>query len=257
MNERAFTLLELMVSMTILSVIVVIILSGFRIGIRSWEVGERQAEKNQRLRMAAAQLSDEIRSAFALQIKGNIDDDDETVEPFNGFFGDANSLKFITSTIGLTPSPMGTRLRAVSYKVDSNGLVVVESYLNFEEFFEDPESVGEEIIINPDVSDISFLYWDCYTQTLEEEEEEKIEPEDICEWVDTWDPIEDLIKKSEMKSDEDKEKEETIDYQNLPRAVKVTLTLKSYTESGKDEELPALIIPIATGHTVDINPNES
>jgi prepilin-type N-terminal cleavage/methylation domain-containing protein len=245
-DEQAFTLLELLISMTILSVIIVIILSGFHIGTRSWETGEQRVEKNQRLRIAAIQLREEIRSAFALKVKGMVD---EIEKPFSAFVGESDSLKFITSTAGLVPNPVGTKLRAVYYEVSSEGLVAWESYLNFEDFFDDPESVGEEIIVNPDVTDISFRYCD-YIEG--EEEEEEAEPEEVLMWVDSWDPINDLIEKAKMEHEDDKEEKDKIDYQKLPRAVEVTLTLKPETENGVDLGLPPLIIPIATGHIIDI-----
>ena len=246
-NEQAFTLLELLISMTILSIIVVVILSGFRIGTRSWEAGERRTEKNQRLRIAAAQLTQEIRSAFSLKIKGMVED---TEKKFGAFVGDSDSLKFVTSTSGLTPNPIGTQLRAVYYKVASEGLVVWESYINFEDFFEDPESVGEEIIIYPDVTDISLRYYDVYKEEGEDEDEEPLE---VGVWLESWDPINDLIEKAKMEREEDKDKEEEkINYQRLPRAVEVTLTLKPEVENEEDQQLPPLIIPVATGHILDI-----
>ncbi len=247
-SEQAFTLLELLISMTILSIIVVVILSGFRIGTRSWEAGERRTEKNQRLRIAAAQLTQEIRSSFSLKIKGMVED---TEKQFGAFVGDSDSLKFVTSTSGLTPNPIGTQLRAVYYKVTPEGLVVWESYINFEDFFEDPESVGEEIIIYPDVTDISLRYYDVYKEEGEEDEEE--EPVEVGVWLESCDPINDLIEKARMEREEDKDKaEEKINYQKLPRAVEITLTLKPDVEGEEDQKLPPLIIPVTTGHILDI-----
>lgn len=249
-NEQAFTLLELLISMTILSLIVVIILSGFRIGTRSWEAGERRIEKNQRLRMAAAQLTEELRSAFALKIKGEVEDEEKR---YGAFVGESDSLKFITTTTGLVPNPVGTQLRAVYYKTGPEGLVVRETYLNFEDFFEDPESVGEEIIVNPDIIDISFRYYDVYTETSEDDDSLEME---VGEWVESWDPIADLIRKAQMEHEDELEGKDKLEYQNIPRAVEVTLTLKPEKEYGEDQILPSLIIPIATGHTLDINTDE-
>ena len=197
---QAFTLLELLVSMTILSVIMVIIITGFKIGTRSWEAGERRAEKNQRLRIAGAQITDEIRSAFSLKVKGTVDDIEKD---YGAFVGESDSIKFITATGGLTPNPIGVQLRAVYYTVTSEGLVLRESYLNFEDFFEDPEAGGKEIIINPDVNGISLRYYDVYTDVSDDGETE----EEIGEWVESWDPVEDLIRKSRMEEAEKKDGE--------------------------------------------------
>ena len=49
--NKGFTLLELLISLTILGVIVVIIFGAFRIGIRAWEKGEKDVESRQRQRI--------------------------------------------------------------------------------------------------------------------------------------------------------------------------------------------------------------
>jgi len=47
-GRDGFTLLELLISMTILAMIVVIIFGAFRVGIRAWEKGEKDLGVRQR-----------------------------------------------------------------------------------------------------------------------------------------------------------------------------------------------------------------
>jgi len=47
-GNRGFTLLELLISLTILSLVTVLIFGAFRMGIRAWEKGERNIDGRQR-----------------------------------------------------------------------------------------------------------------------------------------------------------------------------------------------------------------
>lgn len=61
-----FTLLELLVSLTIIAVTVVLIMGAFRIGVRAWEKGGRDVETHQRMRAVLDMVSRQI-SAIRLQ----------------------------------------------------------------------------------------------------------------------------------------------------------------------------------------------
>jgi len=50
MHDKGVTLIELLISLTILSMIVVLVFSAFRVGIRVWEKGGANVETNQRMR---------------------------------------------------------------------------------------------------------------------------------------------------------------------------------------------------------------
>ena len=57
MNRRApggFTLLEVLVATTIFSLVVAVLYAGYRLGIRSWESGERTQAAVAELRLASA-----------------------------------------------------------------------------------------------------------------------------------------------------------------------------------------------------------
>jgi len=68
-TNKGFTLLELLISLTILSVIVVIIFGGFRIGIRAWEKGERDVETRQRQRIVLDLIKRQIASICLREVK--------------------------------------------------------------------------------------------------------------------------------------------------------------------------------------------
>lgn len=67
--QQGFTLLELIVGVTIFSMITVVLYSGFRIGVRSWEAGEARAEGTEEIRIVEGFLRDYLRKAVPLRTK--------------------------------------------------------------------------------------------------------------------------------------------------------------------------------------------
>ncbi len=78
-GNRGFTLLELLISLTILSLITLLVFGAFRIGIRAWEKGEKNIDGRQRERIVLdlirRQLSsipiDTVKGEKALALKGD------------------------------------------------------------------------------------------------------------------------------------------------------------------------------------------
>ncbi len=62
-RERGMTLLEILVALTILAVIVVVLVSSLRVGIRAWEAGERRAAIQQELRAVMELLTEALSTA--------------------------------------------------------------------------------------------------------------------------------------------------------------------------------------------------
>jgi len=68
-GKRGFTLLELMLSLTILGVVLLIIFGALRVGTRAWEKGEKDVAVHQRQRAVLGLLSRQIASACIYEIK--------------------------------------------------------------------------------------------------------------------------------------------------------------------------------------------
>ena len=67
--NKGFTLLELLISLTILGVIVVIIFGAFRIGVRAWEKGEKDVESRQRQRIVLDLIKRQLASTCLGEVK--------------------------------------------------------------------------------------------------------------------------------------------------------------------------------------------
>lgn len=94
-TNHGFTLLELILALTIVGTVVLLALGAFRIGQRSWEKGDRVSEKNQRLRIAVDRVRQQLSAATVYIGPG---DDDVVL----GFEGDRAEIRFV-SQVSLIP----------------------------------------------------------------------------------------------------------------------------------------------------------
>jgi len=69
--SRGFTLLELLVAITIFSLVIAVLYAGYRLGIRSWESGERTHAVVSELRVAGSFVRRHVTQAFPLAISRN------------------------------------------------------------------------------------------------------------------------------------------------------------------------------------------
>jgi general secretion pathway protein J len=175
-NRQAFTLLELIISLTIIAVILVIIFGAFRIGIRAWEKGEKDIDKQQRYRIVLDLMQRQLTSITYKKAK--IDDKDQLI-----LKGDPKSFEF-TSHISIKPeNKFGivyvkymvvegekAKERLLAYE---KSMVLLDKDFKFSDI--DPVAFFELI---PNLHGISFEYLKPPEQGLEEEPK----------WQDRWDP---------------------------------------------------------------------
>jgi len=168
-NNRGFTLLELLISITILSLITLLVFGAFRIGIRAWERGEKNIDAHQRERIVLdlinRQLSsipvDTVKEEKALVLKG-----------------DNKSLGFV-SNVHLVPSNKFGMVY-VKYRVEeaeNGGDILSLSERNVVLMGKDPDMDSDdlftELLRGPAVV---FDYLKKYTD------------EEPQQWQETWDP---------------------------------------------------------------------
>lgn len=68
---RGFTLLEALVGISIFSLVIVILYTGYRLGMRSWESGERTHASVSELRLAGSFIRQHAAQAFPLAVQDN------------------------------------------------------------------------------------------------------------------------------------------------------------------------------------------
>jgi general secretion pathway protein J len=94
-THRGFTLLELILALAIMGMVVLVALGAFRIGQRAWERGDAVAAQNQRLRIGAERLRQQLAAATIYLMPG----ENDTVI---GFTGSASEIRFV-SRLSLVP----------------------------------------------------------------------------------------------------------------------------------------------------------
>jgi competence protein ComGC len=203
-----FTLLELVITFTFLSVILVLILGAMRLGSSSWDRGEESAERYQRIRIVFKLITQQLKSAYPYKVKAQKAEAD-----YIAYQGEGDSLRFVSAFSLQARRPEG--LVFVIYRVEEKGsagkiLKVYEKRVLNKDFMEDTPDDDKFMLLLEDLSDFKFEYF------------QEGESKDVAgEWLASWDG---------------KEKKE------LPLEVRMTAQWKE--RRGKNEEmeisLPAL-----------------
>lgn len=142
MNKKGFTLIEVIIAITIVSMIAVIIGSAFNIGIRAWNKGDTEIDDSQRLRFFSEKLAEQIKSAYPYQI-------DKDGKKNIAFQGESDSLWFVTLS--------GKGFKWVSYSIKNNKFMLGHGIIPDKKILEKISSEGEAI--ESEVSKIEFEYF--------------------------------------------------------------------------------------------------
>ena len=86
-RQQGFTLLELVVAITLMGLVLVVLYSGLRLGLNGWDSGERRAEASNRLRSVQEFLRRQL--AQSMTVYETNDDRRERFVVFAGAFLDA------------------------------------------------------------------------------------------------------------------------------------------------------------------------
>lgn len=88
-QQTGFTLLELIVAITLMGLLLVVLYSGLRIGLNGWDSGERRAEATNRLRLAEEFLRRQLAQSITVY------QFTEQQERIVAFAGQANGIEFV------------------------------------------------------------------------------------------------------------------------------------------------------------------
>ena len=232
-----FTLLELLISMTILALIFVAVLGAIRVGSKSWEGGEQRAEENQRTRTLFDTLTRELTMLYPLRVK-------EQDRQVLAFHGRSDSLSFATLPQSYGAEPFSHMIRVVTYAVQpERGLVATESYpLVGVAGASDPQE-GRMKGLDERVSEARFRYL-----VPEGKPEEKLPPT----WRESWDPSQDEADPSSSQGLLSPGGQRPLQgSERLPLAVEITLTIRQTDQrGGRDLTLPPLVFPVQVQRTL-------
>jgi general secretion pathway protein J len=173
---RGFTLIELMLAITIFAMVVGVIFSSFRVGISAWQGGERDIVFHQSMRATAELLFREISGTHPYKITPDTMD---VHKNFSAFFGSSNSLLFV-STATLQNRIGGVSL--IELWVDEDrGLMLGEAPALFTSYEEmrgvNLRDDAQAEVLSSWVKKIAFRYF------------QREGKEDDGVWQEQWDPL--------------------------------------------------------------------
>lgn len=232
---KGFTLLEVLISLTIVALIFVAVLGAIQIGVRSWEGGEQRAEENQRTRALVESLARELAMMYPVRVK----DQDRDIILFHG---KSDSLEFATLPQIYRAEPFGHMIRIVGYTVESGrGLVATESYPLVAQASGPAD--GQAQPLDERVLEARFRYL-----IPEGRPEENLSPV----WRDSWDPSRDeMLVPSSRGSAILPGQRALRGSDRLPLAVELTLTIRQIqSREVRELILPPLVFPVQVGRTL-------
>ena len=199
-KTTGFTLIEVVITLTILGFICLIIFGAFRLGLSAWERGESVKDEYQKVRIVSLLVTQQVKSAVPYKIKSQ-----EAEGDYLAFEGDARSLRFVSALPVRGKQPEGLVYAKYEFKEEGSegGRLILyeEKALNKDFFAEEPR---EELAVSllEGVSSVRFEYF---------REEDPLNNQQE-EWVEEW-----------------KAKDE----KRLPKALKITIIRKN--QQGKEE----------------------
>jgi general secretion pathway protein J len=162
-RSRGFTLLEVLIALSIVGMLLVIAFGGLRVALAAWRQGEDRAEAHQHVRAVAYTLSRALGAAYAYRATKGL-----SPEAVVLFGGGEKRLEFVTQAAPL-PLQVPVAFTAVVLALDEGneaGLVVRQRALPNR----DPFTDGTVVMRDPNVTSMAFKF-------LSED----------GQWVDTWD----------------------------------------------------------------------
>jgi general secretion pathway protein J len=176
-SSQGFTLLELLISLSIMAVMVVIIFGAFRVGVRAWEKGERDLESQHRRRVVLELIKRQLASMVRVEEREKEEGEKNIFE----LRGQSKSVSFVSRTPVVPSNSYGKVY--VEYRVEEEEESETESLLIYERNIAllDPEEDPPE----PDRED--------YYELLSGKTSISFEylasgGEESLEWEPSWDP---------------------------------------------------------------------
>jgi len=144
-SASGFTLVEVIIAMVILSLVALIIGSGFRLGINAWERGGKETNEIQKYRVLYDLMSQQIKSAYPYKMKV----DEKKVVIFKGA---SDSIMFVT----VSNDSFYRGFKWIRYKYKDGALLYKEGILPDKKLFE--TSSGDDEVVESKIGAVKFSY---------------------------------------------------------------------------------------------------
>ncbi len=156
-RNQGFTLLEVIVTLTVLGFILLVIFGAFRLGFSAWEKGESLKEEYQKMRMISRLILQQMKSAVPYKIRTQKAEGD-----YLAFEGNAHSVKFVSALSMKAKEPEGFVFAIYDFREDAKGegrLILYEERALNKDFFEERPKEELEIPLLEGISNVKFEYY--------------------------------------------------------------------------------------------------
>jgi general secretion pathway protein J len=211
--SSGFTLIEVIVMLTILGFILLMVSGTFRLGLSAWEKGDSIKEDYQKIRMISQLVSRQMKSLVPYKIRT-----EKAEGNYLAFDGKAHSIRFVSALAIKAKRPEGFVYAVYQFKDEGDKvgrLVLYEQRALNRDFFEDELKEDSAMTLLGGISQVRFEY---YRGTDEEKNRKE-------EWVEEW------------NAKEEKE---------LPKAVRMTITY--WNGKGKEEASPITVLATVSAY---------
>ena len=249
-NQMGFTLLELILAMSIVAIIVALGLGGVRLGISARDVGEQKVETYQRLRIISEQLKQKLQSTYPVFVSQK-DGVPGVTAPNSSkrilaFEGNTDSIRFVTFATPMTASDPTTLTHEVKFYIgehpetEQTGVILMERDISNGDVFSrvDPRSdFVRYFVLAENAAQLKFRYY-----LMKKLPTQKVEGEDkntlkfSGQWVDRI-----SINSFEQSQDSSSQSSPILDFEktnkiSLPRAVEITIGIIPQPKPGEEAE---------------------
>ena len=248
-NQSGFTLLELILSLSIVAILVALGLGGVRLGISARDVGEQKVDPYQRMRIISEQLKQKLQSTYPVFISQKdgvaVDPSLSSKKRILAFEGNSDSIRFVTFATPMPASdPLNTTHEVKFYigehpETGQSGVILVERDISDGNIFSriDPRSESTQFfMLAENVAQMKFRYYQMKKLPPQEVGPDKSVQQFSGKWVNRvfMDPF-------ELSLDNSNETNpilafEKINKISLPRAVEITIGVIPPPKPGEEEQ---------------------
>ena len=171
-NQAGFTLIELIVSLSIVAIIITLGLGGVRLGITARDVGEQKVETYQRLRIITEQLTQKLQSTYPVFVAQKdgapLAQGPTSSRRIMAFEGESDSLRFVTFASPLTATSQNSLMHEVKFYIgkhpetEKQGIILMEKEISGGDIFSRINANAENIryfLLSENVSQMKFRYY--------------------------------------------------------------------------------------------------
>jgi len=245
-NQKGFTLLELILAMSIVAIVVALGLGGVRLGIAARDAGEQKVDIYQRLRIISDQLKQKLQSTypvFVSQINGvpgaTASLSSKTILAFEG---NTDSIRFVTFSTPMSASDPKTLMHEVKFYIgkhpetSQNGVILMERDISKGDTFSKIEPRSDSIqyfVMAENVAQLKFRYYQVKKMPLNELDRLNKKP---LKFFGQWN---DSISMIPFEQSQGSSRQPNLDFEktnkiSLPRAVEITIGISPEPKPGEE-----------------------